>query len=82
MGRLAPSVAVKLRRTTVTPAQSAYVRERPGFVPVECCGSIAPEANEIGGIFEDQKNARIEHGVWALDGICVERIFLGPPNNN
>ena len=64
------------KRKTVTPEQSCDLRDRPGFVAVECYGSITPERNEVGGIFNDMSDPRIERGLWVQDAVCVERFFL------
>lgn len=64
-------------RTYVTPDESVDVRERPGFVPVDGYGgSMRPEVNEVGGIFKNVRNHRIEHGMWVSDATVVERFFL------
>ena len=43
-------MTTSVKRTYVSPDESIEQRERPGFVPVECYGDIAPEGNELGAI--------------------------------
>lgn len=65
-----------MKRTTVTPDEQFEQQERKGFLPVCCYGSIKPEQYEIGGIFKNVRNYRIESGLYVYDAECVERIFI------
>jgi hypothetical protein len=67
-----------MKRTTITPEQEPEHRNRKGFHSVCCYGAITPEKGEIGGIFKNVRNTRIEHGLFVHDAQCVERIFVTP----
>lgn len=63
-------------RTYVSADATPDLRERVGFIDVCCYGAIKPEPNEVGAIVKDEKNHRLEHGVWVSDAVFVERFFL------
>ena len=64
------------QRTYVDPEGAISARDRPGFVPACCYGSMAPEAAELGGIFRPSHSWRVESGMFVSSAECVERIFL------
>ena len=63
-------------RTYVSADDTPDLRERAGFIDVCRYGTIAPEPNEVGAIVKDEKNPRLEHGMWVSDAAFVERFFL------
>lgn len=65
-----------IKITNITPEEVPEHRAREGFHSVCCYGSIFPEKGEIGGIFKNVRNTRVEHGLFVHDAECVERIFV------
>jgi len=65
-----------MKLTTITPEESIEQRDREGFMSVCCYGSMRPGDGEIGGIFKNVRNSRVEHGLFIHDADCVERIFV------
>lgn len=67
---------MSVKITNIAHEKELEQRERKGFVSACRYGTIKPEKNEIGGIFMNARNARVEHGLVVHDAECVERIFL------
>lgn len=65
-----------VKMTTVKESESEAQYWREGFAPVCRYGKIAPEDNEIGGIFLNVRNPRLLNGIFVQDATLVERIFV------
>lgn len=69
-----------MKLTFVDACESPEQHDRKDFFPACRYGRIEPDENEIGGIFVNVRNARLERGMWAHDAECIERIFLRDKN--